>query len=162
MDKAKSFGLIPGNQFITTKFLWVVSLCSELEAWKKNGAHFIDNIFKFMFSNKNCIFIQMQLKFIAMGLINYKSPMDHDIIIASHYTGDKPFIWTYDGLIHWCIKVSLGFRQLTHWGRDQMDAISQTTFLSAFSWMKMFEFRFKFHWSVFLMVQLTIFQHWFR
>ena len=44
----------------------------------------------------------------------------------------------------------------------QMDAISQTTFSSAFSWMKMFEFRLKFHWSLFLRVQLTIFQHWFR
>ena len=30
-----------------------------------------------------------------------------------------------------------------------MDAISQTTFSSAFSWMKMFEFRLKFHWSLF-------------
>ena len=43
-----------------------------------------------------------------------------------------------------------------------MDAISQTTLSSAFSWMKMFEFRLKFHWSLFLRVQLTIFQHWFR
>ena len=51
---------------------------------------------------------------------------------------------------------------LTHWGRDQMDAISQTTSSSAFSWMKMFEFRLKFQWSLFLRVQLTIFQHWFR
>ena len=40
-----------------------------------------------------------------------------------------------------------------------MDAISQTTFSSAFSWMKMFEFPLKFHWSLFLMVQLT---HWGR
>ena len=30
---------------------------------------------------------------------------------------------------------------LTHWGRDKMDAISQRTSSSAFSWMKMFEFR---------------------
>ena len=43
-----------------------------------------------------------------------------------------------------------------------MDAISQTTFWIAFSWMKMFGFRLKFHWSLFLRVQLTIFQHWFR
>ena len=43
-----------------------------------------------------------------------------------------------------------------------MDTISQTTFWGAFSWMKMFEFRLKFHWSLFLRVQLTIFQHWFR
>ena len=51
---------------------------------------------------------------------------------------------------------------LTHWGRDKMDAISQTIFSSAFSGMEMFEFRLKFHWSLFLRVQLTIFQHWFR
>ena len=44
----------------------------------------------------------------------------------------------------------------------QMDAISQTTFSNAFSWMKMFEFRLKFHWSLFPRVELTILQHWFR
>ena len=44
----------------------------------------------------------------------------------------------------------------------QMDAISQTTFSSAFSWMKMFEFQLKFHWSLFPRVRLAIFQHWFR
>ena len=52
-------------------------------------------------------------------------------------------------------------RVLTHWGRDKMDAISQTTFWSAFSWMKMFDFRLKFHWSLFRGVELTIFHHWF-
>ena len=31
----------------------------------------------------------------------------------------------------------------------KMYAISQTTFSNAFSWMKMFEFRLKFHWSLF-------------
>ena len=39
---------------------------------------------------------------------------------------------------------------LTHWGQDKMDAIWQTTFSSAFSWMKMFEFELKFHWGLFL------------
>ena len=61
---------------------------------------------------------------------------------------------------HLALSVACCF--LIHWGRDNMDAISQTTFWSAFSWMKMFEFRLKFHWSLFLRVQLTIFQHWFR
>ena len=51
---------------------------------------------------------------------------------------------------------------LTHWGRDKMDAISQTTFSNAFSWMKMCEFWLTFQWSLFLGVQLTIFEHWFR
>ena len=51
---------------------------------------------------------------------------------------------------------------LTHWGPDKMDAISQTTFSNAFSWMKMHEFRLIFHWSLFPRLELTIFQHWFR
>ena len=51
---------------------------------------------------------------------------------------------------------------LTQWGRDQIDAISQTTFSYAFSRMKMNEFRLGFHWSLFLRLEWTIFQHWFR
>ena len=55
-----------------------------------------------------------------------------------------------------------GMLKLTHWGPRQMDAISQTTFSNAFSWMKLFESQLKFHWSLFPRVQLTIFQQWFR
>ena len=33
------------------------------------------------------------------------------------------------------------YLDLTHWGRDKMAAIFQTTFSNAFSWMKMHEFR---------------------
>ena len=65
--------------------------------------------------------------------------------VALHYQG-------------FCICRS-GVAWLSHWGRDKMDAISQTTFSSAFSWMKMFQFQLKFHWSLFPRVQLTIFQH---
>ena len=50
---------------------------------------------------------------------------------------------------------------LTHWGRDKMAAFSQTALSNAFSWMKILEFRLKFHWCLFLRVLLTIFQHWF-
>ena len=38
---------------------------------------------------------------------------------------------------------------LTHWGRDKVAASSQTTFSSAFSWMKTFESQIKFHWNMF-------------
>ena len=48
------------------------------------------------------------------------------------------------------------------WGRDKMAAIFQKTFSNTFSWMKMYEFQSKFHWSLFLGVKLTILQHWFR
>ena len=51
---------------------------------------------------------------------------------------------------------------LTHWGRDKMADISQTTFSNAFSWMKIHQFRLILHWSLFLRVELTIFQHRFR
>ena len=73
----------------------------------------------------------------------------------------QAIIWSSYGLIQEYTHALLGPDDLTHWGRDKIDAISQTTFWSAFSWMKMFEFRLKFHWSLFLRVQLTIFQHWF-
>ena len=43
-----------------------------------------------------------------------------------------------------------------------MAAILQTTLSIAFSWMKMLEFRLKFHWSLFLGVQLTTSHHWLR
>ena len=45
---------------------------------------------------------------------------------------------------------------------DKMAAISQTIFWDAFSWMKIFEFRLRFHWSLFLMFELAIFHHWIR
>ena len=52
-----------------------------------------------------------------------------------------------------CIKPSI-----THWGRDKMAAVWQTTLSNAFSWMQMLEFRLRFHWSLFLRAQLAIFQ----
>ena len=55
-----------------------------------------------------------------------------------------------------------GVNELTDWGRDEMAAIFQITLSNSFSWMKMLEFRSKFHWSLFLRVQLAIVHHWFR
>ena len=50
----------------------------------------------------------------------------------------------------------------THWGRDKIDEFFETAFWNAFSWMRMFEFRLTFHWSVFLRAELTRVQHWLR
>ena len=47
---------------------------------------------------------------------------------------------------------------LPHWDRDKLGFISQTTFSSALSWMNMWIN----HWNLFLMVQLTKSQHFFR
>ena len=46
--------------------------------------------------------------------------------------------------------------------QDKMAAIVQTIFSNAFSGMEMYEFWLRSHWSLFLSVQLTILQHWFR
>ena len=76
--------------------------------------------------------------------------------------GRQAIIWTTDGRLYWRIYALLTFVALTHWGREKIAAIFQTTFSNAFSWMKMFKFRLRFLWSLFPRVQLTIFQHWFR
>ena len=55
-----------------------------------------------------------------------------------------------------------GIMILTHLPLDKMAASSQTIFSDAFSWMKTFIFWSKFHWSLFLTVQFTITQYWFR
>ena len=56
----------------------------------------------------------------------------------------------------------LGLHELTHWGRDKMAAISQTTFSNGISRMKICEFRLIFHRSLLPGVELTIYQHLFR
>ena len=52
---------------------------------------------------------------------------------------------------------------LTQWGQDSISPIfANNIFLNAFSWMKISLFyKFEFPWSLFLMVQLKIKQHWF-
>ena len=52
--------------------------------------------------------------------------------------------------------------ELMHWGSDKMVAIFQTIFSNAFYSMKILVFWLKFHQGLFLMVQSTICQHWFR
>ena len=81
--------------------------------------------------------------------------------IAGHYLswcisrsmspyGDTSLQWVkcHSSWSHWW---------LTHWRRDKMAAIFQSTFSNWFSLMKMYQFRSRFHWSLFPRVQLTIF-----
>ena len=49
---------------------------------------------------------------------------------------------------------------ITHWGRDKMIAIL-LIFSNAFSFVKIYQFRLKYHRSLLLKAQLIIFQHWF-
>ena len=55
-----------------------------------------------------------------------------------------------------------GWADLAQHSLDKMAASSQTIFSDAFSQMKNFVFWLKFHWSLFLRVQLTITWYWVR
>ena len=48
------------------------------------------------------------------------------------------------------------------WRPRRVAAIWKKIFSKAFSWMKICELRFKFHWNLFIRLELTIFWHWFR
>ena len=117
------------------------------------------------------------LKYVAYNTANYKSDDEFgksvlsiylvlinivfvDVIVESLQTIvtilPLPPWWALKYCFHGCLDT------LTHWGRDKMAAIFQTTFLNAFSSMKSFVIRFKFHWSFFLRFQLTTTQHWYR
>ena len=88
------------------------------------------------------------VEFPHKGLVMQKTFPSHDIIMQK---GDVASCcgWISDTKLF----VAWPQMSLTHWGRDKIDAILQTTFSNAISWMKMFEFRLKFHWSLFLRVQ---------
>ena len=76
-----------------------------------------------------------------------------------HLTWEQCHVESADGVILYNeFSHFPGASELTHWGRDKMATTFQTTFSNAFSWMKMNEFFWlKFHWSLFLRVQLAIF-----
>ena len=89
--------------------------------------------------------------------------------------GNSPVTVKYNSVrVEWyCLLVNIMYSKpliyktrtttfLIHQDRDKMVAISQTTFSKTFSWMKIFEFRLVFHWSLFLRAKLTISQHYSR
>ena len=86
----------------------------------------------------------------------------------TRFGGKTPYRLVNRGPEWWRVDTSQGIVErivadlLTHWGRDKMTAIFQTTSSNGFSWMKMYEFRLRLHWNLFPRVQLTKFQHWFR
>ena len=70
-------------------------------------------------------------------------------IMAWCRPGDTPLSEPMMASLCWLIYVSLGLNELTHWGRDKMTNIYQRIFSNAFSWMKIFQFRFKSRWNLF-------------
>ena len=108
--------------------------------------------------------------FVSASIYQTISKQAEQLLYKSLYItapgNDEPASFSFFNSLTSIMRDSLGrglsHLLLTHWGREKMAANLQTALSNTFSWMKLFEFRFKFHWSLFLRVQLTIFQHWFR
>ena len=128
--------------------------CTKLETAKKRCPIVFQchtSNFKVTRDKTSPIFTQIG-RFRTLGRSQLSNPSD---LPCWWLMANQNNIWM--GLLASCI-----YSIFTHWRRDKMDAISQTTFWGAFSWMKMYEFWLRFHRNLFLMVQLTIFHHWFR
>ena len=91
---------------------------------KQNGRHFSEDIFKCIFLNGNVqITIKISLKFVPKGPINNVPAL---IQKMAWRPGDKPL--SEPMTVRLLIYASLGLNELTHWGRDEMVEILQTTF----------------------------------
>ena len=148
---------------------------------EQNGCQFADNIFKCIFLDENhYMLIQNPLKFVRWGSIDKKSALVQ--MMTLYQTGTKslpsgangdPVHWHFS-LCHWANFLSQIGLPLLWWNKDVMNSIvnsspldkmapiSQTIFSDAYLWMKSSVFWLKFHWSLFLRVELTIAQHWLR
>ena len=80
-----------------------------------------------------------------------KTKSTSNIMIYVHYESN---VINMIIVIHICLWFSV-----IHWDRDKMVIILQTTFSNAFYWMKMFELRLNFHWSLFPRLQITLFHY---
>ena len=92
---------------------------------------------------------------------------DLDIMgLSLHRCGDSGADSNFAIVEYTCLagesRKSRSIPYLTHWGRDKMAAIFQTTFSNTFSWMKTCKFWLRFHWSLFPKVQIAILNRWFR
>ena len=129
-------------------FCVIGPLCGEFTGYRWGGALMFSLI---------CAWINGWVNNREAGdLRRHRAHHDVSLIMSNHILRKA-----INGVIYPCRYLSHTML-LTHWSRDKIAAFFQTTFSSAFSCMKMLEFRLKFHWSLFLRVQLTIVRHWFR
>ena len=159
-------GVLTECRYWWLKFTSVIKQKSE-----QNGCHFdADNIFRCIFLKENvCILIQFSENFVLRVLLDNKSALVQimvwcpvgDMLFPELMSPIQHHVFTWESSFENAV-CSFRLDVLTHQGQDKMAAIFQTTFWSVFSWMKMYEFRLTFHWSLSPRVQLTILQHWFR
>ena len=127
---------------------------------RRNGRHYPDDIFKWIFLNENVwISIKISLKFVPKVSINNIPALVQ--IMAWRRSGDKPLSEPMmDSLLtHICVTRPQWVNTLRP---SKKGTIWQPTFSNAFSCIKIYEFRLRFHRSLFLRDELNIFPRWFR
>ena len=139
--------------FQSVLFLYHINMlnvkpCSDVNVLRHNSTIVVD-----LWKYKNVVGNNFLLRAV------FQSYLSTSKLCFRHPGKQEPCICRYDWVGY---PLEVAFSVKTHWGRDKMDATSHTTFSSALSWMKMYEFRLKFHWSLFPMFQLTVFQHCLR
>ena len=134
--------------------------CVNLLAPGRCSSIFKYVLFKhFIWTNMWNSICEIVLIWIPMGLIDNKSALDQVMAwchqATSHYLEQ---CWPSSATPYGVTRP----QWVNSLRRHKIDAILQTTFSNAISSMKMFEFWLISRWSLFLKVQLTIFEHWFR
>ena len=144
--------MVVNNRSVSTgKSVWKCHAQRKHVEAETNNQHLADDVLHSFYSAKIAVFWS-ELYGYPMGTITNMPAL---VQITSWRW--QAIIWTKGGIIYWGKHASLRHNVLTHWGRDKIPAIFQTTFSNGFLWMKMHEFQLKFHWSLFLEVKLTIF-----
>ena len=118
---------------IITKLIYMSSI---------NNMHCYASLTHTWYINQHCMWR-------CPGALKYQMISINDVLVSPGYS--MRGIYTFILLLH--------IFYSKHWSREKMAAFSQKTLSYALSRMKLYEFRLTFHWSLFLMVQLTIFQH---
>ena len=98
------------------------------------------------------VYFVSYFQLIPWGLLNNESSLTR--VRAYGRTGSRPlFELNDDDSNHWRHMASLGPDDFIHLPLDTMVAVFQTIFSNGGSWMKIYEFRLKCHWSLFLWFQ---------
>ena len=135
--------------------IFIGTKCVNTWRLKLKGLHFID-ILKLIFLYASwCISIQISLKFVYKDPNNNTLKLVQIIVNAEQVTSHCLKQWWPNLRMHSCVTRLCWVNTLRQ--RQNGCRFRRRHFSNTFYWMKMYEFQLKFHWSLFLRVQLTIF-----
>ena len=127
---------------------------------RRNGRYNVDDIFKCIFLKENVwIMTMISLKFVPKGSINNISALVQ--IMVWRRPGGKPLSepMMVSLLTHICVTRPQWVNTL----RPRQDGRHFPDYIfTCIAWIKMYGLLLRFHWSLFLKVQLIIFRHWCR